>query len=187
MEKIKIFFLSLLLFSQILAKHVKFTIQRQKDIYSDDDEELSMNILENKMFCDINVGNQIVPFQISFDKEITFIMDDNYTFSKYSISKSKTFKKKSEKTISYVFDNIRYGYNASETFKLINEDDDEIKVSDIPFILATYKEDKTSFQYPAQLGLKRRTYNNPNIFNFVEQLKKKGVINSEVFFFKEAN
>ena len=184
MEKIKIFFLSLLLFSQILAKHVKFTIQRQKDIYSDDDEELSMNILENKMFCDINVGNQIVPFQISFDKEITFIMDDNYTFSKYSISKSKTFKKKSEKTISYVFDNIRYGYNASETFKLINEDDDEIKVSDIPFILATYKEDKTSFQYPAQLGLKRRTYNNPNIFNFVEQLKKKGVINSEVFFFK---
>ena len=172
------------IFSPIISKHVKFSIQREKDIYSDDDEELSMNILENYFFCNINVGNQIIPFKISFDKELTFIMNDNYTFSKYSISKSKSFLKKSQLSNSYVFDNIRYGYNASETFKFQNEEDDEIEVPDIPFILGTYKEEQNKFIYPAQLGLKKRTYNNPCVFNFIEQLKKKDVINSEVFFFK---
>ena len=174
----------ILFFSPIISKHVKFSIQREKDIYSDDDEELSMNILENYFFCNINVGNQIIPFKISFDKELTFIMNDNYTFSKYSISKSKSFLKKSQLSNSYVFDNIRYGYNASETFKFQNEEDDEIEVPDIPFILGTYKEEQNKFIYPAQLGLKKRTYNNPCVFNFIEQLKKKDVINSEVFFFK---
>ena len=92
--------------------------------------------------------------------------------------------KKSQNPNSYVFDNIRYGYNASETFILQNEEDEEIEVSNMPFILGTYKEERNTFNYPAQLGLKKRTYNNPCIFNFVEQLKKKGIINSEVFFFK---
>ena len=78
MEKKLTFLILTLCIFQIFSKHVKFSIQRQKDIYSDDDEELSMNILENNMFCDIEVGNQKVPFQISFDKELTFILDDNY-------------------------------------------------------------------------------------------------------------
>ena len=184
MDKIKIFILSLFLFCPIISKHVKFSFQRQKDIYSDDDEELSMNILENKMYCNINVGNQKIPFQISFDKELTFIMNDNYTFSKYSKSNSKTFKMKNNSPNSYIFDNIRFGINSSENFKLINEDDDEIEVTDMPFILGTYKEEKNSFNYPAQLGLKKKTYSNPCIFNFLEELKKKDIINSEVFFFK---
>ena len=184
MEKILTFLILTLCFSQIYSKHVKFSIQRQKDIYSDDDEELSMNILENKMFCDIEVGNQKVPFQISFDKELTFILDDNYTYSKYSKSKSSTFQRKNELSNSYVFDNLRFGYNASETFKLTNEKDEEIEVTNMPFILGTYKEEKTSFEYPAQLGLKKRTFNNPCIFNFIEQLKKKDFITSEVFYFK---
>jgi len=184
MEKKLTFLILTLCISQIFSKHVKFSIQRQKDIYSDDDEELSMNILENNMFCDIEVGNQKVPFQISFDKELTFILDDNYTYSKYSKSKSNTFQKKSDTSNSYVFDNLRYGFNATETFKLKNEEDEEIEVTNMPFILGTYKEEKTSFKYPAQLGLKRRTYNNPCIFNFIEQLKKKDIITSEVFYFK---
>ena len=44
------------------------------------------------------------------------------------------------------------------------------------FILGLYKEERNIFNFPAQLGLKRRTYNNPCIFYFVEQLKKKGII-----------
>lgn len=184
MEKITVLILPLLFLTQIVSKHVKFTLKRQKDIYSDDDEELSMNILDNNMFCNINVGDQVIPFKISFDKELTFIMDDNYTFSKYSKSKSKTFKRKNDLPNSYVFDNIKYGFNASETFKLINEEDEEIEVPDVPFILGTYKEERTSFKYPAQLGLKKRTYNNPCVFNFIEQLKKRDIISSEVFFFR---
>ena len=184
MEKYLIFLILSIIFSPIISKHVKFAIQREKDIYSDDDEELSMNILENNIFCNINVGNQIIPFKISFDKELTFIMNDNYTFSKFSISKSKSFVKKSMLSNSYVFDNIKYGYNASDTFKFKNEEDEEIEVPDIPFILGTYKEEQNSFKYPAQLGLKKKTYNNPNVFNFIQELKKRDVINSEVFFFK---
>ena len=184
MEKYLIFLILSIIFSPIISKHVKFAIQREKDIYSDDDEELSMNILENNIFCNINVGNQIIPFKISFDKELTFIMNDNYTFSKFSISKSKSFAKKSMLSNSYLFDNIKYGYNASDTFKFINEEDEEIEVPDIPFILGTYKEEQNSFKYPAQLGLKKKTYNNPNVFNFIQELKKRDVINSEVFFFK---
>ena len=184
MEKYLIFLILSIIFSPIISKHVKFAIQREKDIYSDDDEELSMNILENNIFCNINVGNQIIPFKISFDKELTFIMNDNYTFSKFSISKSKSFAKKSMLSNSYVFDNIKYGYNASDTFKFKNEEDEEIEVPDIPFILGTYKEEQNSFKYPAQLGLKKKTYNNPNVFNFIQELKKRDVINSEVFFFK---
>ena len=184
MEKFLILILLSLYFSPIISKHVKFNFHREKDIYSDDDEELSMNILENKIFVDIEVGNQKVPFFISFDKEITFIMDDNYTYSKYSKSKSDTFHKKDQLPNSYVFDNIRYGYNATEKFKLIDEDDDEIEVNDMPFILGSYNEEKSSFRYAAQLGLKKRTYNNPAIFNFVEQLKKRDIISSEVFYFR---
>ena len=184
MEKYLIFLILSIIFSPIISKHVKFAIQREKDIYSDDDEELSMNILENNIFCNINVGNQIIPFKISFDKELTFIMNDNYTFSKFSISKSKSFAKKSMLSNSYVFDNIKYGYNASDTFKFKNEEDEEIEVPDIPFILGTYKEEQNNFRYPAQLGLKKKTYNNPNVFNFIQELKKRDVINSEVFFFK---
>ena len=184
MEKFLILLIFSLFFFPIISKHIKFNFRRQKDIYSDDDEELSMNILENNMFCDIEVGNQKIPFSISFDKEITFIIDDNYTYSKFSKSKSNTFQKRSELTNSYVFDNIRFGYNATDTFKLINGEDDEIKVENMPFILGSYVEEKSSFKYPAQLGLKKRTYNNPAIFNFVEQLKKRDVISSEVFYFK---
>ena len=95
-----------------------------------------------------------------------------------------TFHKKDQLPNSYVFDNIRYGYNATEKFKLIDEDDDEIEVNDMPFILGSYNEEKSSFRYAAQLGLKKRTYNNPAIFNFVEQLKKRDIISSEVFYFK---
>ena len=184
MEKFLILVIFSLLFFPIISKHIKFNFRRLKDIYSDDDEELSMNILENNIFCDIDVGNQKIPFFIAFDKEITFIMDDNYTYAKFSKSKSKTFQKNSQLPNSYVFDNIRFGYNATDTFKLINEEDDEIKVENMPFILGTYNEEKTSFRYPAQLGLKKRTYNNPAIFNFVEQLKKRDIISSEVFYFK---
>ena len=187
MEKFLILILFSLFFYPIISKHVKFNFRRQKDIYSDDDEELSMNILENNIFCDIEVGNQKIPFLIAFDKEITFMMDDNYTYSQYSKSQSKTFQKKSEQPNSYVFDNIRYGYNATETFKLTNEEDDEIKVENMPFILGSYNDEKNSFRYPAQLGLKKRTYNNPAIFNFIEQLKKRDIISSEVFYFKFDN
>ena len=169
MEKFLILVIFSLLFFPIISKHVKFNFRRPKDIYSDDDEELSMNILENNIFCDIDVGNQKIPFFIAFDKELTFIMDDNYTYAKFSKSKSKTFQKNSQLPNYYVFDNIRFGYNATDTFKLINEEDDEIKVENMPFILGSYNEEKTSFRYPAQLGLKKRTYNNPAIFNFVEQ------------------
>ena len=172
MEKLAILLIFVLFFALISSKHVKFTFRRAKDIYSEDDEQLSMNILDNIMYCDINVGSQQIPFKISFDKELTFIMNDNYTFSKYSRTKSKSFKKKNELSNSYIFENIRYGYNASETFKLTNEEDKEIEVPDFPFVLGTYKDEKTTFEYPAQLGLKKRTYNNPCIFNFVEQLKK---------------
>ena len=184
MENLTILIFLFIIFSPIITKHVKLNFHRDKDIYSDDDEELSMNILQNNIYCDINVGNQNIPFHISFDKEITYIMDNNYTFAKYSKSNSNSFVKKSQNPNSYVFDNIRYGYNASETFILQNEEDEEIEVSYMPFILGTYKEERNTFEYPAQLGLKKRTYNNPCIFNFVEQLKKKGIINSEVFFFK---
>ena len=183
MEKLSLIFI-LLFLSPIITKHVKFNFQRTKDIYSDDDEELSMNILNNNMFVNINVGNQIIPFLISFDKELTFIMDDNFTFAQYSKTKSSTFKKLSQNTNNYVFDNIRLGFNASETLKLTNEESEEIQVSDFPFVLGTYQDEKTSFKFPAQLGLKKRTYENPCIFNFVEQLKKRKIINSEVFFFK---
>ena len=54
----------------------------------------------------------------------------------------------------------------------------------MPFILGSYNEEKSSFRYAAQLGLKKRTYNNPAIFNFVEQLKKRDIISSEVFYFR---
>ena len=114
MEKFLILVIFSLLFFPIISKHIKFNFRRLKDIYSDDDEELSMNILENNIFCDIDVGNQKIPFFIAFDKELTFIMDDNYTYAKFSKSKSKTFQKNSQLPNSYVFDNIRFGYNATD-------------------------------------------------------------------------
>ena len=54
----------------------------------------------------------------------------------------------------------------------------------MPFVLGTYVNPKSDFKFPAQLGLKKRTYQNSFIFNFIEHLKLKRIINSQVFFFK---
>ena len=57
MENLTILIFLFLIFSPIITKHIKHNFHRDKDIYSDDDdnEELSMNILENNIYCDINV------------------------------------------------------------------------------------------------------------------------------------
>ena len=82
---------------------------------------MSINLLKNDIYCNMTVGNQLVPFLISFDKELTFIVDNNYTFSKYQSSKSSSFQQKSKKSNSYAFEHLQYGFNATDTFKLINE------------------------------------------------------------------
>ena len=61
MENLTILIFLFIIFSPIITKHVKLNFHRDKDIYSDDDEELSMNILQNNIYCDINVGNQNIP------------------------------------------------------------------------------------------------------------------------------
>ena len=56
MENLTILIFLFLIFSPIITKHIKHYFHRDKDIYSDDDnEELSMNILPNNLYCDINV------------------------------------------------------------------------------------------------------------------------------------
>ena len=172
------------LISTIISDLVVINFNRIKDIYSDDDDEVSLNILNNDIYCNMTVGNQLVPFLISFDKELTFIVDNNYTFSKYQSSKSPNFKKKSKASNNYVFEHLKYGYNSTDTFKLKDEENEIIEVSDMPFVLGTYINEKSDFKFSAQLGLKKRTYQNPQIFNFIEHLKLKNVINSQVFFFK---
>ena len=161
----------ILFFPLALSDLVVINFDKIKDIYSDDDDEVSLNILKNDIYCNITVGNQLIPFYISFDKELTFIIDDNYTFSKYKPKKSSNFQKKSEKSNSYIFDNLQLGFNASDTFVLRNEENENIKIIDMPFILGTYLDNKNTFQFPAQLGLKKKTYQNPQIFNFIENLK----------------
>ena len=61
MEDLTILIFLFLIFSPIITKHIKLNFQRDKDIYIDEDEELSMK--------------PKYPFHISFDKEITYIMD----------------------------------------------------------------------------------------------------------------
>ena len=172
------------LFSIIISELVVLNFNRIKDIYNDDDDQVSLNLLKNEIYCNMTIGDQLVPFFISFDKELTFIVDNNYTFSKYHTSKSSNFKKKSEKCNSYVFEHLQYGFNATDTFKLTNENNKVIKVRDMPFILGTYLNEKDKFNFSAQLGLKKKTYQNPQVFNFIENLKLKNIINSQVFFFK---
>lgn len=179
----KLFFLfSFILKIQCEVIVLKF--DRIKDIYSEEDEEISSNILKNNIYCNIKIGNQLVPFYISFDKELTYIVNSNYSFSKYQPANSKTFLQKSTKSNNYVFEHLKFGFNASDTFELKNEKNDNIKVADMPFILGTYIEEKNAFEFPAQLGLKKKTYQNPLIFNFIQNLKLKNIINSQVFFFK---
>ena len=174
----------IIFFTSALSDFIVMNFDKIKDIFSEDDDEVSLNILKNNIYCNITVGNQIIPFYISFDKELTFIVDDNYTFSKYEPKKSSKFQKKSEKSNNYIFDNLQIGFNASDTFSLKNEDNKKINIEDMPFILGTYLDEKNNFQFPAQLGLKKKTYENPQIFNFIENLKLKRIINSQVFFFK---
>ena len=183
MEILFFLILSIFLF-YIQCDLVVLNFDRIKDIYSDEDDQVSLNILKNEIYCNMTVGNQIIPFYISFDKELTFILQNNYTFSKYNTKKSKTFQQKSEKMNNYVFDYLQLGFNASDTFKLKNENNKNIQVSDMPFILGTYLNPTSNFNFSAQLGLKKKTYQNPQIFNFIENLKLKRIINSQVFFFK---
>ena len=171
-------------FLLIESRLVVINFDRIKDIYSDEDEDVSLNILNNNLYCNITVGKQTIPFFIAFDKELTFIVDNNYTFSKYETKKSNTFQKKSKELNNYIFDNLKFGFNATEEFDLMDEENNLVTIKDMPFVLGTYIEPKNNFKYPAQLGLKKRTYKNPFIFNFIEHLKLKRIISSQVFFFK---
>ena len=183
MEKI-IIIITFFFFSSILCELVVLNFERIKDIYSEDDDEVSLNILKNDIYCNMTVGSQKIPFFISFDKELTFILDSNYSFSKYKTQKSKNFQQKSLKLNNYIFEHLQHGFNASDTFNLKNEKNKKIVVKDMPFIFGTYLNPNSDFKFPAQLGLKKKTYQNPQIFNFVENLKLKRIINSQVFFFK---
>ena len=180
----KKFFFIISFFLTIKCNLIVIKFDRIKDIYSDEDEEVSLNILNNDLYCNMLVGNQLIPFYISFDKELTYIMDSNFTFSKYQPKNSKTFIQKSQKSNNYVFEYLQLGFNATDTFDLKNEENENIKVENMPFILGTYLAPKSDFKFSAQLGLKKRTYLNPQVFNFIEHLKLKNIINSQVFFFK---
>ena len=171
-------------FSLFESRLIVLNFDRIKDIYSDEDEDVSLNILNNNLYCNITVGKQIIPFFIAFDKELTFIVDNNYTFSKYDTKKSTTFQKKSEELNNYIFEHLDLGFNATEEFDLKDEENNLVIIKDIPFVLGTYIGPKNDFKYPAQLGLKKRTYNNPFIFNFIEHLKLKRIISSQVLFFR---
>ena len=123
----KIFFVIIsIIFSSILCDLVVLNFDRVKDIYSDDDDEVSLNILNNDIYCNMTVGDQKIPFLIAFDKELTFIVDNNYTFSKYHPEKSKNFQKKSTKINNYVFEHLKFGFNASDTFSLKNQNNKKI-------------------------------------------------------------
>ena len=141
--KILFFINSFLLVIKCNLVVIKF--DRIKDIYSDDDEEVSLNILKNDIYCNMTVGNQLVPFYISFDKELTYIIDSNYTYSKYNSKYSKTFSQKSKELNSYVFEYLQYGFSVSDTFYLYNEENEKITITDMPFILGTYMNPKSDF------------------------------------------
>ena len=181
MERLIIILIFLPLFE---ARLIVINFDRTKDIFNDEDEDVSLNILNNNLICNITVGKQTIPFYIAFDKELTFIVDNNYTFSKYDPNKSTTFRKKSKELNNYIFENLQLGFNATEEFDLKDEENNLVTIKDMPFVLGTYIDPKNNFKYPAQLGLKKRTYKNRFIFNFIEHLKLKGIISSQVFFFK---
>ena len=183
-------FLQMSLFIILILKSINITqsylilpFYKLTDIYDEDDRKVAINIYNNKIYTNINIGNpnQQIPFLISFDKACTFIADSSFTASKYEPKFSKTFQKLSDKTANYVFENLETGYNVSDYFKIMNNNYNFIEI-EIPFILAT--ELSSDFNFSASLGLKQKTYNDKNIFNFIENLKIKNVINSQVFSFK---
>ena len=180
MERLIIIFIISIFLSLFESRLIVLNFDRTKDIFSDEDEDVSLNILNNNLVCNITVGKQEIPFYIAFDKELTFIVDNNYTFSKYDTKNSSTFQKKSEDLNNYIFEDLKFGYNATEEFDLKDEENNLVTIKDMPFVLGTYP--KNNFKYPAQLGLKKRTYKNPFIFNFIEHLKLKRIINTQAFF-----
>jgi len=131
MERLIIISIILSLFETRL---IVINFDRTKDIFSDEDEDVSLNILNNNLICNITVGKQTIPFYIAFDKELTFIIDNNYTFSKYDTKKSTTFQKKSEKLNTYIFENLNLGYNATEEFDLKDEESNLVSIKDMPFV-----------------------------------------------------
>ena len=167
----------------IIQSYLIFPFYKLTDIYDEDDKKVAEKIYNNEIYTNISIGtpNQQIPFLISFDKASTFIADNSFTTAKYDPKVSETFQKLSSKSGNYFFENLKKGYNVSDYFRIMNNNYDFIDV-EIPFILAT--ELSYSFNFSASLGLKKKTYSNRNIFNFIENLKKKDVINSEVFSFK---
>ena len=178
----------LILFILFIIKNITTLLvipfDRISDIFSNDDLEVAKNIFTNLIYCNISVGkpSQSIPFIISFDKEVTFISDEGISIPKFDPKKSETFKKLSDKYVNYKFENLKTGYNASESFQIMNENYNLVNIPNMPFIFCTKLEKR--FNFSASLGLKLKTYNNKNVFNFIENLKSKNIINSEVFSFK---
>ena len=184
-SNIHIFLILLLFFiTKKITTLLVIPFDRVNDIFSNDDIEVAKNIFSNDIYCNISIGkpSQSVPFLISFDKQATFISDKDFSFSKFDPKKSETFKKLSNENAKYVFENLESGYNVSDSFRIMNENYNLINIQNIPFILGTKL--TKNFNFSASLGLKKKTYNNKNVFNFIENLKSKEIINSEVFSFK---
>ena len=168
-------------FISIIQSYLILPFYKIIDIFDEDDTKVATNIYDNKIYCNISIGspNQQIPFLISFDTTTTFIADSSFITSKYDPKNSKTFKKLSDKTAKYVFENLKKGYNVSDYFKIMNNNYNFNEI-EIPFILAT--ELSYDFNFSASLGLRYKK--NKNVFNFIENLKKKDVINSQVFSYK---
>ncbi len=159
------------IFISYIQSAMIFTLKKNNTEYN---EKLDQNLylyLNKRLYVDISIGtpSQIIPTYINFEKPgFYFSNEENKLYNKLISSSYKQI----EPNKSYGDEDFYYGNFSSENFKFKNDNNEELKVNNLNFILASNYRNLLQSR-PGEIGLKLISHSSAFNSNFIYQLKKK--------------
>lgn len=167
------------IFISYIQSAMIFTLKKNNTEYN---EKLDQNLylyLNKRLYVDISIGtpSQIIPTYINFEKPgFYFSNEENKLYNKLISSSYKQI----EPNKSYGDEDFYYGNFSSENFKFKNDNNEELKVNNLNFILASNYRNLLQSR-PGEIGLKLISHSSAFNSNFIYQLKKKKIIENYGF------
>ena len=175
----KLYNIFIFILNSYIQTAIIFTLKKNNTEYN---EKLDQNFylyLNKRLYINISIGtpSQIIPTYINFEKPGFYYSSENNKIYNKLISSSY---KQLEPNKSYGDEDFNYGNFSSENFKFKNENNEEIKVNDLNFILASNNRQFLQLR-PGEMGLKLTSHSSSFNSNVIYQLKKKNIIENYGF------
>ena len=175
--KLNFFFIFIL--NSYIESAIILTFKKNTTEYNEILDQNFYSYLNKRLYVNISIGtpSQIIPTYINLEKPgFSYSSGKNQGYNKLMSSSYKLL----EQNKSYGDEEFNYGNFSSENFRFKNENNEEIKVNDINFILASnYR--NIYLSRPGEIGLKLISHSSSFNSNFIYQLKNKKIIENYGF------